>query len=241
MSFPMVGFLLLVVSLYGLYYSSLYELSLRNALVHEAIHAHFIAAGCLFFWPLLGVDRFPGELPHWARLMVLFITLPIHALLGLVILQDTKVIAGDYYAGVRPSWMHVSRLADQHTGGGLMWGTGETIAIVIFGILFVQWSRADARIARRTDRQLDREGRLRDRRALDLAADRAAALLLSPEAPPVPEDEQLAGLEEQYNRRLAALAARDVAVQAQQERVQAARQAARAGGGKPGRRAARQP
>src|ERR1700712_338833 len=45
LSFPLVGFVVLVVSMYGLYFTSLYGLSLRNEFVHQVIHAHFLAAG----------------------------------------------------------------------------------------------------------------------------------------------------------------------------------------------------
>ncbi len=36
--------------------------TLEHAWVHELVHVHFIAVGCLFFWPLIGLDPLPGRL-----------------------------------------------------------------------------------------------------------------------------------------------------------------------------------
>jgi putative copper resistance protein D len=155
MSFPLVGFVVLVVSMYGLYFTSLYGLSLRNDLVHETTHAHFLAAGCLFFWPIIGIDPLPGRLPHWGRLMLLFLTFPLHALLALAIMNYSEVFALDYYLAHPRPW-GTSLLTDQHNGGGLMWAAGELVGAVVFVALFAQWSRADERQAKREDRRADR-------------------------------------------------------------------------------------
>ncbi len=155
MAFPLVGFVVLVVSMYGLYFTSLYEASLRSDLVHEVTHAHFLMAGCLFFWPIIGVDQLPGRLPHWARLMLLFLTFPLHALLALAIMNYGEVFAAEYYA-INPRTWGTSLLTDQHNGGGIMWAAGELVGAAVFVALFVQWSRADERQARREDRRSDR-------------------------------------------------------------------------------------
>ena len=155
LAFPLVGFVVLIVTMYGLYFSSLYDVSLRNNFVHDLIHVHFLLAGCLFFWPIIGIDPLPGRLPHWGRLMLLFLTFPLHALLALAIMNYSEVFASGYYASHPRSW-GTSLLTDQHNGGGLMWAAGELVGAMVFVALFVQWSRADERQARREDRQADR-------------------------------------------------------------------------------------
>src|ERR1700712_2330167 len=155
LSFPLVGFVVLVVSMYGLYFTSLYDVSLRNNVVHDLIHAHFLFAGCLFFWPIIGIDPLPGRLPHWGRLMLLFLTFPLHALLALAIMNYSEVFALDYYLAHPRPW-GTSLLTDQHNGGGLMWAAGELVGAVVFVALFAQWSRADERQAKREDRRADR-------------------------------------------------------------------------------------
>lgn len=191
LAFPLVGFVVLVVSMYGLYFTSLYDVSLRNDFVHNLIHAHFLMAGCLFFWPIIGIDPLPGRLPHWGRLMLLFMTLPMHALLALAIMNYSEVFASGYYAGHPRPW-GTSLLTDQHDGGGIMWAAGEIVGALVFVALFVQWSRADARQARREDRQADRsEGTERDELAaynayLARLAGRAPAAASAPAASPGP-------------------------------------------------------
>jgi putative copper resistance protein D len=155
LSFPLVGFVVLVVSMYGLYFTSLYADSLTNNVLHDAIHAHFLLAGCLFFWPIIGIDPLPGRLPHWARLMLLFITFPMHALLAVAIMNYSEVFAAGYYRANPRPW-GTSLLTDQHNGGGLMWAAGELVGALVFVALFMQWSRAEERQAKREDRQADR-------------------------------------------------------------------------------------
>jgi len=38
-----------------------------------------------------------------------------------------------------------------------LWGAGDLVALVFFGVLFVQWARQSQREAAREDRRLDRE------------------------------------------------------------------------------------
>ena len=44
---------------------------------------------------------------------------------------------------------------DQHTAGGILWGSGDLIGLVFFVVLFVQWVRSSTREAAREDRRLD--------------------------------------------------------------------------------------
>jgi putative copper resistance protein D len=155
LSFPLVGFIVLILSMYGLYFTSLYGASLQNVALHDAIHAHFLFAGCLFFWPIIGVDPLPGRLPYWGRLVLLFITFPMHALLALAVMNYGEVFAAGYYQANPRPW-GTSLLTDQQNGGGLMWAAGEVVGALVFVALFVQWSRAEERQARRDDRRADR-------------------------------------------------------------------------------------
>lgn len=152
---PLVGFGLLFGTPFVLYFTGLYQASLRNDVLHELLHVHFILAGSVFFWPLVGVDPVPGRLAHPLRMLLLFVTLPAHAWLGITIMSDNSVIAGSYYRALGRPW-GPSLLHDQTIGGGLLWATGDLVGVVVLAALFVQWSRADAREASRVDRSLDR-------------------------------------------------------------------------------------
>jgi putative membrane protein len=153
---PLVGFALLFGTPFVLYFTGLYQESLRHDTLHQLLHLHFVLAGSIFFWPLIGVDPVPGRLPHPMRMLLLFVTLPAHAWLGITIMSDNAVIAGSYYRTLARPW-GPSSLHDQTIGGGLLWATGDLVGLVVLAALFVQWSRADAREAARVDRTIDRQ------------------------------------------------------------------------------------
>jgi cytochrome c oxidase assembly factor CtaG len=155
LSFPVVAFALYVLSPWALYLTGWYEATLRSPYLHEMLHVHFLLVGSLFFWPLLGVDPVPGRVPHPFRLLTVFATLPFHAFLGVTVMSMTTLIARDWYAGLDLAW-GPTPAEDQELAGGLLWGSGDVVGLVIFGVLFVQWVRHSQREAAREDRRLDR-------------------------------------------------------------------------------------
>ena len=54
------------------------------------MHVHLVLVGSLFFWPLLGVDPLPGRVAYPFRVLMVFLTLPFHAFLGVTIMQQTE-------------------------------------------------------------------------------------------------------------------------------------------------------
>ena len=121
---------------------------------------HFVLAGCIFFWPIIGIDPVPGRLPHPMRLLLVCIALPAHAFLGISIMAQRTIIAGDYYRALGPAVGRRRCAQDQTIGGGLLWASGDLVGLLVFGALLFQWSRADDREAVRVDRHLDRTERL---------------------------------------------------------------------------------
>lgn len=158
LSFAPLTFLLYAVSPWALYFSDWYTASVESTYVHEMMHVHLVTVGALFFWPLVGIDPLPGRLPHWARMFLVFLTLPFHAFLGVTIMGQDEIIAGQHYASLREgpmgAWLP-SAADDQHLAGGLLWAAGDAVGLVFFGVLFAQWVRASMREAEREDRRLD--------------------------------------------------------------------------------------
>lgn len=154
LTFPVVAGAIFIANPFILYFTKLYEWTLRYPLLHDFNHLHFIVVGCLWFWPLLGLDPMPRRLPYWGRMLAVFSTMPFHAWLGVSIMSMTTVIAGDWYEGMGRRW-GASPLADQQTAGGILWTAGEIVSLIIFGAMFAQWVRASEREAARVDRQLD--------------------------------------------------------------------------------------
>ncbi len=153
--FPLVGFTLFVLSPWALYFSGWYDATLRNDVLHDLLHLHFVLVGALFFWPLLGLDPVPGRVIYPFRLILIFLTLPFHAFLGITIMSASSLIAEDWYTGFGRSWKP-SPIDDQYLAGGLLWGAGDLVGLLFFAVLFVQWVQQSQREARREDRRLDR-------------------------------------------------------------------------------------
>jgi putative membrane protein len=154
LTFPVIPFALFIASPYALYFSGWYEATLNNRVLHELLHIHFLAVGCLFFWPLIGLDPLPGRVPYPLRALMMFLSMPFHAVLGLTIMQSPTLIAGDYYR--RLATPGVDLASDQQVGGGLLWASGDLVSLLMLGALVVQWIKASEREAAREDRRLDR-------------------------------------------------------------------------------------
>ena len=154
LTFPLVAFGIFVANPFVLYFTGLYRATLEHAWLHEFIHVHFIVTGCLFFWPLLGLDPLPNRWPYPGRALLMVLSVPFHTVLGLTIMQSKTVLAGDYYASLGLSWTDPK--ADQVTAGGILWAGGEIVSVTMLGILILQWVRQSEREAKRIDRALDR-------------------------------------------------------------------------------------
>jgi cytochrome c oxidase assembly factor CtaG len=155
---PVVAGSLFVINPWILYFTPLYELTLRHSWLHDLNHLHFLALGCLWFWSLVGVDPMPRA-SHPMRLVAVFLTLPFHAFLGVLMMGMNRIIASDWYAQHPRSW-GPTFLQDQYMAGGILWITGDLLGVMVLAVLFVQWARASDREARRVDRELDRQDEL---------------------------------------------------------------------------------
>jgi putative copper resistance protein D len=153
---PLVAWALFAGTLVVLYFTGLYELSLRNGWVHAGLHVHFVLAGVLFLAFVVGLDPIPGAMSFGARALFVFVLVPFHAFLGVALLGGDRVIAGDWYRQVERAW-GASPLADQRTGAGILWVAGELFGVVALAVVVHQWMRAEERRAVRIDRQLDAE------------------------------------------------------------------------------------
>ena len=160
LAFPPLAFTLYVVSPWALYFSGWYDASLSSTFVHQMMHVHLVLVGTLFFWPLMGIDPVPGRVSYPFRVLLVIMTLPFHAFLGVTIMGQTTIIGAEHYAELREgpmgSWLP-PMLEDQHLAGGILWATGDLIGVLFFAVLFTQWVRQSMREGEREDRRLDLE------------------------------------------------------------------------------------
>ena len=155
LTFAPLTFLLFVLSPWALYFTQWYDAQLHSSYVHEMTHLHLVLVGCLFVWPLVGIDPVPGRVPYPFRMILIFLTLPFHAFLGVTIMSQKELIAGQWYRALDLHWLPPPA-ADQHLAGGILWASGDLVGLTFFAVLFVQWVRTSMREAEREDRRLDR-------------------------------------------------------------------------------------
>jgi putative membrane protein len=149
LSHPLVVGFLFGFTLFALYFTPLYGLSVRNVFVHEAVHAHFFLVGSLFFWITVGLDPVAWRIPYGARLALVLLTVPIHAFLGLALLSTTHPL-DPHAVGA------ITTIVDtQHRGAAIMWVIGDLVGLAAGGVVLAQWMRHEERRGARIDRELD--------------------------------------------------------------------------------------
>jgi putative membrane protein len=98
---------------------ALFELGLRFERWHEIEHACFLAAGLLFWWPLIQPWPSVARWPRWSAPLYLFLaTLPCDALSAFLAFCD-RVVYPSYLTS--PGRFDISPLHDQQLAGTLMW------------------------------------------------------------------------------------------------------------------------
>jgi putative copper resistance protein D len=153
---PVVAAVIFFGSLIVFYFSPLFELALRTHTGHVLMTTHFLLAGYLFAWVLVGIDPGPRRWPPVMLLVVLFGTLSFHALFGVALTTGSTLLAPTFFQGLHLPWA-VDLLADQRTGGAVAWGIGELPTLVLALLVTLAWVRSDKAETTRLDRQADRD------------------------------------------------------------------------------------
>jgi len=156
-SHPLVAAILFASSLVVFYYTPIFNWATREHIGHEWMIVHFVITGYLFVQALIGVDPGPKRFGYPQRLILLIATLAFHAFFGLALMTGDTLLLADWFGAMGRTWGQ-SPLADQQTGGGIAWGIGELPTAALTIIVAIQWSRSDARDAKRLDRASDRSG-----------------------------------------------------------------------------------
>ncbi|WP_197380206.1 cytochrome c oxidase assembly protein [Mycolicibacterium mengxianglii] len=153
---PIVATILFVAGFYGLYFGGIFDAAAGSHAGHVAMNVHFLLSGYVFYWVVIGIDPTPRPLPPLGKVAVVFLSLPLHAFFGVVLMGMNTVIAEPFYRSLQLPW-HTDLLADQKLGGGIAWSAGEVPLVVVMLALLIQWTRSDRRTATRLDRAADRD------------------------------------------------------------------------------------
>ena len=112
---PVVAWLGYVAVMVGLWFAPTYEASLRHDVVHAWTHLVLLTVGFVFCWAVAGLDGGARQIAYPVRLLLVLLTVPVHAVAGLALMSGSTVLAGDWYADLDRTWGS-SPVADQHTG-----------------------------------------------------------------------------------------------------------------------------
>ncbi|MGW3248663.1 cytochrome c oxidase assembly protein [Streptomyces sp. NPDC001070] len=147
---------LFIASLYGLYFTPLFDTLMGSRAGHIAMMVHFLAVGLVFFWPIMGVDPGPNRPGHVMRILELFAGMPFHAFFGIALMMASEPMIGAFKNP--PASLGIDALGDQTAAGGIAWAFSEIPSVIVLVALLIQWYTSDQRQARRKDRAADRDG-----------------------------------------------------------------------------------
>ncbi|WP_406236975.1 cytochrome c oxidase assembly protein [Nocardia sp. NBC_01009] len=153
---PIVASVIFVGGFYALYMGGIYDSFVDSHAAHLLMNAHFLLSGYLFYWVVIGIDPKPRQVQPLTKLGMVFGSLPFHAFFGIALMSMTTVMGGWFFRSLGLGWNN-DLLGDQRTGGSLAWASGEVPLVVVMLALLIQWSRSDAKLAKRTDRAADRD------------------------------------------------------------------------------------
>ncbi|MFJ3082914.1 cytochrome c oxidase assembly protein [Streptomyces halstedii] len=153
---PVFTIPLFIASLYGLYFTPLFDWLMGSTAGHLAMMVHFLAVGLVFFWPIMGVDPGPHRPGYVMRMLELFAGMPFHAFFGIALMMASQPMVGTYMNP--PSSLGIDALSDQSAAGGIAWAFSEIPSVLVLIALVFQWYRSEQRTARRSDRAADRDG-----------------------------------------------------------------------------------
>jgi putative copper resistance protein D len=146
---PFLGFAAFATVMWGTHLAAVYEAAVRSPGIHVFEHGAYLASALLFWRPVVGLDPGPGRLSPPARILYLFLAMPVTSLLGLAISASNHVLYPSYVAGA--SQLGVSALSDQHLAGTVMWTAGMFLMAPALGLVLLDWMRRDEQQARRDD------------------------------------------------------------------------------------------
>jgi putative membrane protein len=136
LSNPAVCWLAATAALVGWHLPSAFTFALQSEGWHIVEHSSFLAAGFLFWWPVIQPWPSASHEPRWFILLYLFLaTLPCDILSAYLSFCD-RVVYPVYLNTPRP--FGISPLADQQCAGALMWCCITILYLLPAAILTIQ-------------------------------------------------------------------------------------------------------
>ena len=144
-TYPVIVWFLYFGAMFAFFLSPLINFAMLHMALMDAINIAFLLAGCLYWWPIVGLD----PIVHWrmgygTRIAALALGVPFEAFLGVAIMSLRTPIASMY------------SLSSTHSGGALLWAATELATFIGLIPVFFMWVRAEERAGARADARADR-------------------------------------------------------------------------------------
>lgn len=150
---PVVTTTLFIGSLYGFYFTPVFDVLMRHWAGSLLMLAFFLFTGLLAFGGAFGLDPWPHRVSAPLRLVELVVPGPLHAFFAVAVMMASTPLV-ETFRQVPASW-DVDVMTDQLAAGNIVWGFGELPTIIAVSIVFWQWVRSDERQARVMDRRVE--------------------------------------------------------------------------------------
>jgi cytochrome c oxidase assembly factor CtaG len=138
LAWPPVALTIFIGVLWATHFSPLYELALERPAVHAFEHLLYLAAGCIFWLPVVAPPPL-RPVPYPARLLYLIVALPQGALLGMVITSARQPLYA-HYAALAGSG---AALADQSNAAAVMWIAGGLAIFTALLTTLAAWAKRE--------------------------------------------------------------------------------------------------
>ncbi len=148
-SWPPVGWAIFAIVMAATHFSPLFNTALENEALHSAEHLLYLAAGMLFWWPVIGADPARWRLRPIGRMVYLAAQMPFNTAVGLVIYFAPTVLYA-HYATLDRTW-GPDPFTDQQFAGIVMWGAGDIILLAALTLAIAAWLRANEQHSLRTE------------------------------------------------------------------------------------------
>ncbi len=131
---PVAAVAIATTSLYMWHVPSMYDWALTNHNVHIAEHVIFMTGAVIMWWPVHSpISEIPALSPGWRMIYLFILTIPMKALGAILTVSD--YVLYQFYA-TQPRVLDLDPLADQRTGGLIMWLPGGLVFWFTIGFIF---------------------------------------------------------------------------------------------------------
>lgn len=171
LTFPAVVSLVFLATPFTVYFSPVYEASLRSRNTAWMLSFALVGIGFFYYWTRLRLDPVPKEYPHLVSVWITFAEAVGDGALGLTLMMGHHLVSGDWYTSLaqQRSWGPTPK-QDQVWGGGLLWLIGDMAGVPFIGALWRRMFHEDRVHAAKVDAELDALAELEARSAARISA-----------------------------------------------------------------------